>query len=79
MSEFGGEAENICSHRVFRILTLNRHASSLSPMALSASIGRDAKRALNVWRVFETNRSTAINATDAISTYIQAKDTNRPD
>jgi hypothetical protein len=24
------------------------------------------------------NRSTAINATDAISTYIQAKDTNRP-
>jgi len=23
MSEFGGEAENICSHRVFRILTHN--------------------------------------------------------
>jgi hypothetical protein len=47
-------------------------------MALSASTGRDAKRALNVWRVFEINRSTAINAADAISTYIQAKDTNRP-
>jgi hypothetical protein len=47
-------------------------------MALSASMGRDAKRALNVWRVFEMNRSTAINAADAISTYIQAKDTNRP-
>jgi hypothetical protein len=54
------------------------HASSLSPLVLSASIGRDAKRALNVWRVFEMNRSTAINATDAISTYVQAKDTNRP-
>ncbi len=25
MSEFGGEAENICSHRVFRILTHVRH------------------------------------------------------
>jgi len=25
MSEFGGKAENICSVRVFRILTLNRH------------------------------------------------------
>jgi hypothetical protein len=37
---------------------------------------RDANRALNVWRVFEMNRSTAINASDAISTYIQAKDTN---
>jgi hypothetical protein len=24
------------------------------------------------------NRSTAINATDAISTYVQAKDTNHP-
>src|SRR5882724_9558360 len=27
MSEFGGEAENICSHRVFRILTLSRRCS----------------------------------------------------
>jgi hypothetical protein len=25
MSEFGGEAENICSHRVFRILTRSGH------------------------------------------------------
>ena len=52
--------------------------SSLSPMVLSASIGRDAQHALNVRRVFEMNRSTTINATDAVSTYIQAKDANCP-
>jgi hypothetical protein len=50
----------------------------LSPTALSASIGRYAKHDLNVWGIFEMKRSTAINATDAVSTYIQANDTNRP-
>src|SRR5712691_10479521 len=29
MSEFGGEAENICSHRVFRILTRCRHGCTI--------------------------------------------------
>jgi hypothetical protein len=47
MSEFGGEPENICSHRVFRILTLtdigsaNRFRSQI--VALTTSRASTAK------------------------------------
>jgi hypothetical protein len=47
-------------------------------VALSISIAHGVKRGLNIWRSSEVNRSMAINATDAISTYILAKDSNRP-
>src|SRR6266700_6947981 len=47
MAEFGGEAENICSHRVFRILTPSRHDSPPSgakPEPVPGDVGRQPAR-----------------------------------
>jgi hypothetical protein len=59
-------------------MTLLGRSGALSRVALSVSIAHGVKRGLILWRSSEVNRSTAINATDAISTYILAKDSNRP-
>ena len=40
MSEFGGEAENICSHRVFRILTHLGHLPAVQVGIMLCSVRR---------------------------------------